>query len=122
MSTQEIPREQWNNFFDSFSRQHEGSLASLELMSRDLGAQEEAAELSFEGISLNSDTQETAAIVINLAKAPADHVSHMIDHPKHVWVQRTDDGADASLEIESEDDAKTLLRFRSPMLPELGSV
>jgi Family of unknown function (DUF5335) len=118
MSTQEIPREQWNNFFDSFSRQHEGWLASLELMSTDLGAQEEAAELSFEGISLNSDTEEANAIVINLAKAPADHVSHMIDHPKHVWLQRTDEGADASLEIESEDDAKTLLRFRSPILPE----
>ncbi|HYK22464.1 MAG TPA: DUF5335 family protein, partial [Pyrinomonadaceae bacterium] len=66
MSTQEIPREQWNNFFDSFSRQHEGWLASLELMSTDLGAQEEAAELSFEGISLNSDTEEANAIVINL--------------------------------------------------------
>ena len=118
MSTQEIPREQWNNFFDSFSRQHEGWLASLELMSSDLGAQEEANELSFEGISLNSDKNESAAIVINLAKTPADHVTHMIDHPKHVWLQRTEEGADASLEIESEDDAKTLLRFRSPMLPE----
>ena len=118
MSTQEIPREQWNNFFDSFSRQHEGWLASLELMSSDLGAQEEANELSFEGISLNSEKDQSEAIVINLARTPADHVTHMIDHPKHVWLQRTDEGADASLEIEGEAD-KTLLRFRSPVRPEL---
>ena len=29
MTTQEIPRPEWNNFFDSFSRQHEGWLTSL---------------------------------------------------------------------------------------------
>jgi hypothetical protein len=119
MSTQEIPRNQWNTFFDSFSRQHEGWLTTLELLNTDLGAQEEANELSFEGISLNSDNDESQAIVINLAKTPADHVSHMIDHPTHVWLERTDEGADASLAIESEEDEKTLLRFRSPMRPEL---
>ncbi|HKN82666.1 MAG TPA: DUF5335 family protein [Pyrinomonadaceae bacterium] len=118
MSTQEIPRNQWNTFFDSFSRQHEGWLATLELLNTDLGAQEEANELSFEGISLNSDKAESEAIVISLTKTPADHVTHMIDHPKHVWLQRTDEGADASLEIESEAE-KTLLRFRSPVRPEL---
>ena len=85
MPTQEIPRNQWNTFFDSFSRQHEGWLATLELLNTDLGAQEEANELSFEGISLNSDKAESEAIVISLTKTPADHVTHMIDHPKHVW-------------------------------------
>ena len=53
MSTQEIPRNQWNTFFDSFSRQHEGWLATLELLNTDLGAQEEANELSFEGTRLS---------------------------------------------------------------------
>ena len=118
MSTQEIPREQWNNFFDSFSRQHEGWLATLELLTTDLGAQKEANELAFEGISLNSGNAAPQAIVINLARSSTDHVTHVVDHPRHVWLQRTDEGADASLEIESDDDAKTLLRFRAPMRPE----
>ncbi|HJP95403.1 MAG TPA: DUF5335 family protein [Pyrinomonadaceae bacterium] len=118
MSTQEIPRNQWNTFFDSFSRQHEGWLATLELLSTDLGAQEEANELSFEGISLNADDADSEAIVISLARTPADHVTHMIDHPKHVWLERTEEGADSSLEIESEADEKALLRFRSPVRPE----
>jgi len=118
MSTREIPREQWNNFFDSFSRQHEGWLATLELLTADLGAQQEADQLAFEGISLNSDSETPEAIVINLAKSSTDHVTHMVNQPKHVWLQRTEEDADTSLEIESEDDAKTLLRFRSPMRPE----
>jgi hypothetical protein len=116
MSTQEIPREQWNGFFDSFSRQHEGWLASLELLEGTTGPQH--GPLPFEGISLNS-ADDADSIVISLATSPAEHVTHMIDYPKRVWLQRTAEGANASLEIEAKDATRTLLCFRSPMLPEL---
>jgi uncharacterized protein DUF5335 len=119
MRTQEIPREQWNRFFDSFSRRHEGWLATLEVLDTNIGAQPEAIDLSFEGISISSEDGEAELIVISLTKSPAEHVTHMIDHPMRVWLQQTDQGADASLEIEAEDAAKTLLRFRSPVPPEL---
>ena len=118
MPTQEIPREQWNNFFNSFSRQHEGWLATLEVFATDPGAQQEVSDVPFEGISLDSDNYKTGAVVINVGKTSADHVSHKIDHPVHIWLQQTEAGADAALEIEAEDDSKTLLRFRSPTLPE----
>ena len=118
MPTQEIPREQWNNFFDSFSRQHEGWLATLEVFATDTGAQQEVSDVPFEGISLDAYKGKSGAVVINVGKTPADHVSHKIDHPVHIWLQQTEAGADAALEIEAEDDSKTLLRFRSPTLPE----
>jgi hypothetical protein len=35
-----------------------------------------------------------------------------------VWLRETAEGAHDSLEIEDEGNQKTLLRFRSPMLPE----
>jgi hypothetical protein len=117
MPTQEIPREQWSNFFDGFSRQHEGWLATLEIFETDFGAQQEAGELPFEGISLDSENGESQSVVITIGKSE-NHVSHTIEHPEHVWLQRTAEGADASLEIEAEGDSKTLLRFRSPMPPE----
>jgi hypothetical protein len=117
MPTQEIPREQWNNFFDSFNRQHEGWLATLEVFATDAGAQQEALDMPFEGISLASEKGESA-VLISVGKSPPDHVSHKIDHPVHIWLQQTPAGADAALEIEAEDDSKTLLRFRSPTLPE----
>jgi hypothetical protein len=53
MPTQEIPREQWTNFFNSFNRQHEGWLATLEVFATDAAAQEEARDLPFEGISVD---------------------------------------------------------------------
>jgi hypothetical protein len=118
MQTQEIPRQEWNSFFDSFSRRHEGWLATLEVLDPDAGAQEEAHDLPLEGVSVASEADKSKSIAINMGKTPEDHISHTITKPQHVWLEKTDDGADAALEIESADEAKTLLRFRSPMLPE----
>ena len=118
MPTQAIPREQWNNFFDSFSRQHEGWLATLEIFDTDLGAQEEARELPLTGISLSSAKNEDG-IALSLGNDPGDHITHMISEPEQVWVETTSEGVNAALEIESKDRTKTLLRFRSPVLPEL---
>jgi hypothetical protein len=119
MPTQEIPREDWSNFFDVFSRQHEGWLASLEVFGPEVGAQEEAHQLPFEGISIASGGNGADAIAINLGKTPEDHVTHTITKPEHVWLEQTDGGANAALEIESENQNKALLRFRSALPPEM---
>ena len=117
MSTQEIPRNVWTSFFDTFSRQHQGWLATLEIFATDVGAQQEVKELPFEGVSLGSETGE-AEISISFGRTAEDHVSHTIKSPAHIWIEQTTSGANAALEIESEDQSKTLLRFRSPMPPE----
>jgi hypothetical protein len=117
MSTTEITRNEWTSFFDVFSKQHEGWIASLEVLGDQIGAQAEAVELPFEGISVSDDKPQS--LVINLGRTPEDHVSHTVERPRHVWLRRTEEGANDSLEIVEEDNQKTLLRFRSPMLPEL---
>ena len=119
MPTREIPRQEWNNFFDSFSRQHEGWLATLEIFGPEIGTQEEARELPLEGVSIASGTNEPETIAISIGKSPQDHLSHTIVKPAHVWLEQTEEGANAALEIESENETKTLLRFRSPVSPEL---
>ena len=119
MPTKEIPREAWNNFFDVFSRQHEDWLATLEVFSPEVGAQQEARELPLEGISIASAHDGADAIAIGLGKTPEDHIKHTITTPEHVWLQQTPGGANAALEIESENQTKTLLRFRSALLPEM---
>jgi hypothetical protein len=117
--TREIPRNEWKSFFDVFSKQHEGWLATLEFLDRELGAQEEAHELPFEGVSLTSAGNEPEAISIDLGSTPNDHVSHSIPEPAHVWVQQTTEGANAALEIEANDGTQTLLRFRSALPSEM---
>ena len=118
MSTREVTRNEWISFFDVFSKQHEGWIASLEVLGDEIGAQAEAVELPFEGISVNAE-DEPQSLIINLGRAPEDHVTHTVERPRHVWLTQTEEGANDSLQIVEEGNQKTLLRFRSPMRPEL---
>jgi hypothetical protein len=119
MPTQEIPRDEWPTFFETFTRQHEGWLASLEVFAPDIGAQHEARDLPLEGISTTSKDSEPQTIAISLGKNPADHITHTIADPTRLWLEQTSQRANAALEIESADEVKTLLRFRSPLPAEM---
>jgi hypothetical protein len=119
METREIPHDEWRSFFDVFSRQHEGWLATLEIFGPEIGAQEEAHQLPLEGVTIASGDTEPEAISISLGKTPEDHVSHTVVEPAHVWLEQTTDGANAALEIESANEVKTLLRFRSAVPSEM---
>ena len=119
MTTEQIGREDWNGFFHSFSLQHDGWLATLEILDSDAGAQEEARDIPFEAISLDKQRDDSEAVVIDMRSTATEHVSHVIARPTRVWLQKTEDGADAALEIEAENDSRAILRFRSPMPPEL---
>jgi hypothetical protein len=118
METREIPRNEWRSFFDIFSRQHEGWLATLEIFGQEGDAQQEHREVPLKGVTLTSGVGESEAISLNLGKTPEDHVKHTVIEPTHVWLAQTPEGADAELEIESADETKAVLRFRSALLPE----
>lgn len=118
MQTQEIPRTEWRSFFDAFNRQHEGWLATLEIFSSEIGAQEQAHELPLEGVTV-SQSGADEEIAISLGRSPDEHISHTIAEPTHVWVERTTEGANGALEVESKDQTKTLLTFRAAVKPEL---
>jgi hypothetical protein len=119
MRTKEIPRDEWKTFFDTFSRQHEGWLATLEVLGSEIGAQQEARNLPLEGITATSKDTVPETIAISLGKTPEDHVTHTITEPARVWLEQTAEGANAALEIESADQIKTLLRFRSALPAEM---
>jgi hypothetical protein len=119
METREIPRDEWRSFFDIFSRQHEGWLAKLEVFGQELDVQHERREFPLKAISLTSTADNSEAITIELGQLLEDHVKHTVIEPTHVWLMRTSAGANAALKIESADKTKTMLRFRSAVLPEL---
>jgi hypothetical protein len=117
-TTKEIPRAEWSAFFDSFSRRHEGWRVTVEVIGADIGAQEEARELALEGITAELKNGEST-IEIMIGREPEDHITHTITAPTHVRVKQTATGADEALEIEAEGGVRTLVRFRSAMLPEM---
>lgn len=119
MKTKEIPKNEWPKFFDSFSRQHEGWLATLEILGPDIGAQIEERDLAFEGIVDEWDEVHGNQIVIMTGLNPEDHITHSISRPTQVSLEQTTEGADAALAIKSADGVTALLRFRSALLPEM---
>lgn len=115
MSNQEIRRTEWREFFDEFSRAHERWLATVEVFG-DLGAQTVAAELPLVGI-VADEPSHGGAVSIVLGRGD-ETLTHTVARPARVDVERTEEGAEAAVEIESAGGEKTLLRFRSALPPD----
>lgn len=118
MPTQEIPAQDWESFFDMFSRQHEGWRANVEVLGGEAGAGLEAREMPLVGIT--ADVKDRSrAIAIILRQKGSEHLTHIVSEPKTVRLKQTEEGADEALAIESADGITTLLRFRFPMRTEM---
>jgi hypothetical protein len=107
--TREIPRDAWNTFFSRFSNDHETQFVAVEVMGQDIGAQVEGRALLLSGISTADDAGESLALMFD--SVTGEHLTHMVNRPTHVWLQRAPDNTDEALEIESADGTRTLVRF-----------
>lgn len=112
MATQEIPQRQWQQFLDQFSQMHQGWHATISVEDRKDGPQRIADDMPLQGISFDSKGSEKGSIEIAVGDEPDAFTSHLIEHPKSVRVMEMQQGAQASMEIESEDEPVTLLTLR----------
>ena len=106
MIAREIPSKEWSRSLDSFSRDHVGWIATLEVMGDDLGDQVEAESLPFAGVSADPDRR---TVWVALARSAGDHITHSIDHVSHLRI--VDGESSPSIQIEAEDGGQTLLRL-----------
>ncbi|SRR6266511_4025024 len=117
MPSRDIPREQWVTFLDSFSRQHEGWLVNVEVVTDGLGAHREVREKRLIGVSADLKNGSNAISIIAGDRSD-DHVNHIINGPTRIALEETEEGAHKGLRIEAADGGTTLLLFRSPASPE----
>ena len=115
----EIPRDEWVEYLDGFSRRHEGWLVTVEVLGAEIGAQVEAQELLLRGVTAELKDGGADEINIILGGKGAERVTHTITRPTHVRIEQAENGADMTLQIEAADGVATLVRFRSAMLPEM---
>jgi hypothetical protein len=113
MSTREIPRTEWPEFFKVFSRVHQGWRVTVEELGRELGAQTEAAEMPMQEI-----TAEKGGITMILGPESEATLTHVVNDPQRIYLGQDVEGADEALEIERGDGGKTLLVFRATVTPE----
>ena len=116
MPSLEIHQDAWDAALNAFTRVHDGWLVSVDLVT-EAGTRTAIHHLPLAGVSVDRRHGETA-IVISTARSPSDHVTHVTAAATRVVLRKTDDGADAALEIESGDGATTVLTLRVAALPE----
>jgi len=111
MSNVTIPREQWSEFLDGFSKRRAGWFACLETHDTKTGETVSTRYLPFEQIAL--DTEDTKNARINVT-VDSDNkvVKHVFFRPTRLTLQLSRDQEDESLHLESLN-TSTTVRFRS---------
>lgn len=119
MPTQEITAQNWLPFFDAFSKHHPDTAATIQVISPELGAQEMSNPMPLVGISVDDEGSEKGSIVVMLGSDPEAHLTHLIEHPTHVWLKTDGIPSSDAIEIEDADDTKTILQLHPiPALPD----
>ncbi len=118
MTTRDIAQDEWATFFDTFSKEHQGLLATVHVISADLGAQEAAKDLPFVGISADQKGSDHNSITIFLGTEADDHIEHRVVSPTRTWLKSTGEPATDVIEVEAVDGSKTIIELQQiPGLP-----
>lgn len=118
MQTIEIPPRVWPQACDAFSAAHEGWLISIDVLASDLDAQPEVRDLPLVGIVAEVRGSDRTITISVVGPSGAEQLTHTVHAPTRVRVERTDEGADVAMQIESAEKTTTIVRFRTPALPE----
>jgi hypothetical protein len=113
----DVPRHEWPEFLDAFSRQHRAWLATVEQPAGDIQA------TAAEPRPLAAVTSEQAGrriFAIEIAFAGDSHGGVVrVENPASVRLRKTEDGADRGLEIVDDEGVCTRVRFRAAARPEM---
>ncbi|MBI5030844.1 MAG: DUF5335 family protein [Chloroflexi bacterium] len=103
--TREIPKTEWNDFCNEFSRRHQGWLANVEI-----NGEVKIKESPFKKISLSKDGRQTKAAIVIDGQARKS-VKHTVDGVALLRLEQDKAGNDQGLTVETKSGAKTILRF-----------
>lgn len=117
LSTQEIQRAEWKRYFDDFSRDLPTTIASIEVISVNTGAQVEAQRGTLTGVSYD-DRDDVFAITLE-AEGGGGDLERTVGSPRKVYIGS--DGPTTVLDVEDAEGMKTLVRMDpAPSLPPAG--
>jgi hypothetical protein len=107
MATQQIPRDDWPDFFDKFSRTHQGRTGTAELYGQGIpGNSMEANDLVFEGITYEEKGSDAHSVRVMLGK-----LTHEIPSPTQVWTRPSGDAGGEMIEVHGGDEHRLILKL-----------
>ncbi len=108
--TNEIPKQEWKQFFDDLSREKLDWQTKIEVMNDEMGAQILTEGLPLGGLTFETkDGRETIEVMVG--SGTENHQTHNILEPAKVYFRQTDDKSVGTIEIEDAGDTKTLIHI-----------
>ena len=112
--TNEIPKQEWKQFFDDLSREKLDWQTKIEVMNDETGAQILTEGLPLGGLTFDDkDGQERIEFIVG--SGTENHQTHNISEPEKVYFRRADDRQVGTVEIEDAGGTKTLVHIIQPM-------
>lgn len=108
--TREIPTHEWNQFLSGLAEAH--PRVRLEVAGEEMGSQPLVEKLPLQRCEFDTKGPEPGAIEIEVG-GNGERFSHRIELPEHVWVEESEDGVPAVVDIEQRDHTKTIVRIES---------
>ena len=112
----EIAREEWQEFFESFSGQHEGWLVDVDRFDEFL---DETVETRHLDGALRGVQSDDGAVALAVDDRSTGHLeTESIHDPQRIVLEQSEDEVDTALEIDGSQSC-IILRFHNPMPAEM---
>ena len=116
MATREIPREQWPQFLNGYTRDHRWRLVNVEILDPEGGVGLQASSVPLEGMVAEIRHGHNV-LEIGVESASGGHLWHRIADPTRVYLQEPEGDKPETMLIESATGVRTLVHLSSNRLP-----
>ncbi len=118
MTQEDINRNEWAAFVESFGREHQDWLVSVEVVHQNGAKEIVEHDAVLENIAASPGGRVPEKILISLTKTEDEKQVHEVPRPDAMRLERNDRGADDSLIIESDNGDTTTICLHAPQLPD----
>ncbi len=107
MSTHQVSRGEWKQFFDGVSKSHAGRMATAQLIGQGIPDSPETKSLPFQGATLEEKGSDAHSVRVMLG----ENFTHEVPSPTQVWSRSAGDVGGEMIEIHGGDEQRLILKF-----------
>jgi hypothetical protein len=108
---EEISRDSWQKALQDLTGEHEGDVVTIEVEDLEIGDQFPAEQIPFNYIEYDPHDDAVSVGVGALDGRYPVLLRHVVEHPDHVFVHRSEEGA-VTVEVRSPDGTATLVTLQ----------
>jgi hypothetical protein len=117
--TREIPPPQWRRVLDDLSRVHAGASVRLIVLDAEQGPQTHGETFRLAGLVADgAPGRESISAIL----AGSTHVTHIIDRPRSLHVERQWESRTANVQVVDSNGTRTLISLGPPVLPDAAGL